>query len=319
MTGPQLIDPPTLVRTSGVFKAARPRHLGGGELIYDEAGTHPLEYRITRHEPLFLATWVWRKRCLMRRPIASIKQFESVATNLLFLDGVGHVEFRSTTHVVRVEAGQFFCTKPDRAYHVEIFPAAGEVLEILHIMAPTSELSAPLHGDNPLFAPIDRIGPDWDIAYDLAQLLIAQGQNLLSETILKVASGLFHILSNLARLNGDRLAPRTVGRVERIRQIEQFIERSLSDTELSAGKVALECGISRRYLSALLHSAGTTCPRLVNQKRVALAQRLMKERPTSGMALKTIAALSGFRSYSRFYQAFVGETGHAPGDMAPAG
>jgi AraC-like DNA-binding protein len=93
-----------------------------------------------------------------------------------------------------------------------------------------------------------------------------------------------------------------------------FIEGHLADRTLTAARVAAAVGISERHLSRVFAADGTSVPRHVLSRRLALAYALLSEpaaegrpaegRPAGGRAVAEVAARCGFVSATYFSRAF---------------
>lgn len=93
-----------------------------------------------------------------------------------------------------------------------------------------------------------------------------------------------------------------------------FIEGHLADRTLTAARVAAAVGISERHLSRVFAADGTTVPRHVLSRRLALAYALLSEPVTGGTAagstaaggrtVAEVAARCGFVSATYFSRAF---------------
>jgi AraC-like DNA-binding protein len=79
--------------------------------------------------------------------------------------------------------------------------------------------------------------------------------------------------------------------------------------------VAVETGISLRYVQKLLTARGFTCSELVYSIRLDHAAHLLKRRASlsTGQNISEIAYACGFRDYAHFARRFRRRFGHAPG------
>jgi AraC family transcriptional regulator, positive regulator of tynA and feaB len=105
------------------------------------------------------------------------------------------------------------------------------------------------------------------------------------------------------------------------RRICGVIKDGFSDPDFGPVEVAVETGVSLRYVQKLLTERGTTCSELVYSIRLDHAAHLLHRRALldTGEPLSEIAYASGFRDYAHFARRFRKRFGHSPGDHAGEG
>jgi AraC-like DNA-binding protein len=97
-------------------------------------------------------------------------------------------------------------------------------------------------------------------------------------------------------------------------RIRDIVKHHFTDPNLGPREVAVEAGISLRYLQRCFTARGTTCSRFIQSLRLEHAARLVRRRnlTRSGQSLTDIALLSGFQEYSHFSRIFRRCFGHSP-------
>ena len=95
-------------------------------------------------------------------------------------------------------------------------------------------------------------------------------------------------------------------------QIKIMIDQQLSDTTLSASKIAESFHISPRYLSMLLKSDGTTFGRYVLTQRLNKASLALQSPLYSDVPISQIAWTFGFNDMAYFSRAFRAKFSHSP-------
>jgi AraC family transcriptional activator of tynA and feaB len=100
-------------------------------------------------------------------------------------------------------------------------------------------------------------------------------------------------------------------------RVQHIIERDFTNPDLGPAEVALEAGISSRYLQKLFASRGTTCNRYIEARRLERAFKLLKRRiaQNGGPSIAEIAFASGYRNVNYFYARFRQRFGHTPGAL----
>ncbi len=110
-------------------------------------------------------------------------------------------------------------------------------------------------------------------------------------------------------------------RVQLAREILRRIESDYADPDLSPESVAVECGISKRYLQTLLAGSGTSFIQELNATRLDRASDLLADTRAKGLSIADIAYRAGFLDpgyFTRLFRKRFGITprewraGHAP-------
>jgi AraC-like DNA-binding protein len=137
-----------------------------------------------------------------------------------------------------------------------------------------------------------------------------------------------HMRLALYDLLGALFAPSDPGPVSRhadrlFARIRGVIKDRCADPDFGPAEVAVETGISLRYVQKLLTARGSTCSELIYAIRLDHAAHLLERRASvgTGQHLGEIAHACGFRDYAHFARRFRHRFGHAPGAHSgdPAG
>ena len=132
-----------------------------------------------------------------------------------------------------------------------------------------------------------------------------------------------HIIDLLALALGperdtrELLERRGVGAVRRAAILHE-IEKRLGDPNLSATAVALQLGITPRYLRLLLEVTGRSFSEHVLEKRLTRAAALLRDPRQRGRKISAIAFACGFGDLSHFNHAFRRRFGGTPSDVREA-
>jgi AraC-like DNA-binding protein len=129
-----------------------------------------------------------------------------------------------------------------------------------------------------------------------------------------------HMRLALYDLLGAVFAPSDPGPVSRhadrlFARIRSVIKDRCADPDFGPAEVAVETGISLRYVQKLLTARGCTCSELIYSSRLEHAAHLLERRASlrTGQRLSEIAYACGFRDYAHFARRFRDRFGHAPG------
>jgi AraC-like DNA-binding protein len=98
-------------------------------------------------------------------------------------------------------------------------------------------------------------------------------------------------------------------------RIRAVIEGGFADPNFGPHEVALEVGISLRYLQKLFTQRGSTCTEFIYSVRLNHADHLLRHRESLGakQPLSEIAYACGFRDYTHFARRFRQRFGYPPG------
>jgi len=127
----------------------------------------------------------------------------------------------------------------------------------------------------------------------------------LSETVAEtlVESALL-VLSDAVRSRRVSTETRRTQADMRLQEVLKFIDVHLSNSDLSIAMVAKRCGISQRYLFALLRQHGTRFRALVWDKRLRTAKQWLLSTKANDAMISEIAYRVGFKSPAHFSRAF---------------
>ena len=101
-----------------------------------------------------------------------------------------------------------------------------------------------------------------------------------------------------------------------------IIKRHFANPDFGPCEVALEAGISLRYVQKLFTQRGLTCSQYIYSRRLDHAARLLRRRKwlRTGEPISEVAYTCGFRDYTHFARKFRRRFGHSPayhtGDQA---
>ncbi|MEM1051746.1 MAG: helix-turn-helix domain-containing protein [Pseudomonadota bacterium] len=151
----------------------------------------------------------------------------------------------------------------------------------------------------------------------LASMLIAQTVDqlpYLDEASLRQvqASTLDLMASALANQTDQRSEIVSEGQELTIRRILQYIEDRLGDPSLTCEKVALENGISERYLRKLFQSKGHGVAEWIWQRRLEKAKQDLQDPLMGHRSVTSIAYDWGFKDTAHFSRAFKKRFDHTP-------
>jgi AraC-like DNA-binding protein len=159
--------------------------------------------------------------------------------------------------------------------------------------------------------------PDEGLAALVASFLVrlaSDAAGYLSQTGDVLARNAVDLLTTLAaeRL-GRGLATRDDSATTALRlRVHAFIDRHLSDPDLSPETVAAAHHVSVRYLHYLFQEQGTTVSRWIRHRRLEACRRELARRATGGVAVAAVAQRFGLTSPAHFSRVFRAAYGMSP-------
>jgi AraC-like DNA-binding protein len=102
------------------------------------------------------------------------------------------------------------------------------------------------------------------------------------------------------------------------RRVRQYIANNLCDPALSNAAIARAQGISPRYLHKLFEGEEQSVHHLIIDRRLALAESMLRDPAHARHSIEQIAWLAGFTSNSHFSRAFKARYGISPGAVRSA-
>jgi AraC-like DNA-binding protein len=208
----------------------------------------------------------------------------------VYLTLVGEAFFYHDDGVRTLRPGQLLICDADRPF----MRGFSRGLEELAIKVPRP-LFRELTGQGSLTTPLVRDFTRGDVAARTLVRLLDRGLRPEGAEPVDERTAL-HLLASMA--GSRRVDPAAV----HLANARAYIEDQLTDTGLSAARVAAGIGISERHLSRAFAAAGSSVPQFVLVRRLERARALLISAPQTPVG--SIAAQCGFGSATYFSQAF---------------
>jgi AraC family transcriptional activator of tynA and feaB len=136
---------------------------------------------------------------------------------------------------------------------------------------------------------------------------VASADDYMRLVVYDLLGALFAPPAPLGSRHNDKLFMRVCG----------IIKDRFTDPDISPREVAVEAGISLRYLQKLFTLRGSTCSHYISSFRLDHAARLIERRASmkTGQPLAEIAYACGFRDYAHFARGFRRRFDTTPGGV----
>ena len=237
---------------------------------------------------------------VVERPAEVIRKHpaDSIA---VYLTVVGDAFFYHDHGVLTLRPGQALICDADRPF----MRGFSHGLEELAIKVPRSTFRD-LTGLDSMPAPLVRDFAQGDVAARTFAKMIDRALRSDGDESVDEATALHLLASMVGRTTADP------GRVH-LANAYAFIEDHLTDSGLSASRVAAGIGISERHLSRAFAAAGASLPQFVLARRLERARAVLQACP--GRTIAEVAARCGFGSAAYFSQAFRAHFGVRAADV----
>jgi len=209
-------------------------------------------------------------------------------------------------------AGDFALTRSATPFSIECEPDAGGVHEVLHVIVPAHLFRRFLHREVKAAVTVRAGEGALGLAETILAALFTDGDQVSEESQQRLLDGALAVISEVVGGREDCLQARPSLREERLREVLRYIDVHLCDSSLSAASVARGCGISPRYLSALLRENGTPFSELVWGDRVQAAGRWLAASTPAEISIAEVAFRVGFKSAAHFSRMFKRAYGQGP-------
>ncbi len=244
-----------------------------------------------------------KNRLFFQRSWTHIREDATDVTVLWFVNN-GSLQVTHSGGSIRAGAGDFAVTRSMQPFSIECTPAADSPLDVLHVIIPSHLLRSVLPTE---LKPASLV-PAGNRALGLAQRiftsLYTDGDAVNDSSQQALLDSALAIVAEAIGQREDCLQVRVSLREERLREVLRYIDVHLCDPSLSASTVAGGCGISPRYLSALLKENGTPFSELVWGQRVKAAGRWLETSTPAEVSIAEIAFRVGFKSPAHFSRMF---------------
>lgn len=163
-----------------------------------------------------------------------------------------------------------------------------------------------------LAVPFSLVTDEGRAVNELLEVLVQHGDRFGEKTSTQIVTGLLDAIADFLRDSKIDLPRRQKLVDRRLADIENYIMRNLTDSELCYDKVAASCGISPRYLCYILKANNTSFSELVWKNRLLKARDWLVSLKTRDLPIHEIAYKSGFKSAAHFSRMFKNAYGLPP-------
>jgi AraC family transcriptional regulator, positive regulator of tynA and feaB len=213
-----------------------------------------------------------------------------------------------------IETGECTITRSLHPFFMENLVDNESMNEVLHVVVPTHVSRSFIPDSISSGAAFSFRQGDCRVAERTFSMLYDEGEDVdrdVAEDLIRAALGAVgHSMSE-----SMRCAPsRSLGE-RRYKDILAFIQKNLSNPDLTSGSVAHGCGISSRYLYHILQTHGTSFADVMWEKRLERTRNWLTAPNMSHVTIAEIAYMAGFKSPAHFSRMFKRMTNATPRDF----
>ena len=286
-----------------LYRGLDQREYYSGDFWIEDSGAIDVHSERKTVGPMAIIRQQSRSNLFFRRTSRHIRED---ATDLAILWYVKHGRLAITNnlgeHIVEPHDFAIMCSAAP--FFIECQKDGTGRYEAMHITVPTHLLRRyiPTGLSTGVFMRMER--SEIAIAERIFADIYADQGTLSDQSAKQFVEAALAAIGNVVRADAERQPIRQSISSKRMRDVERFIEVHLCDPHLSAGVVASGCGISRRYLSALLRRHGTSVPALIWDRRLHMAHDRLSATLPSEVSVSEIAYELGFKSPAHFSRKF---------------
>lgn len=254
-----------------------------------------------------------KRKVQFRRTWGSVQLDGSDIASLCFVLR-GSVVVSYSGGVTTARSGDFFVVRSAIPFTAEVHPQDG-VHKMLYITAPMHTLPSETRREMQTGLHLECGDRKLSVAMRLVELLADSGSDIHEPTADQLLTALLAVLgAAVEKSEQENRYPRSIFE-QRLRDVLRYIERHLSDPNLSTASVSRGCGISQRYLSALLLRHGERFREIMWRMRLEAASALLSDAHEAETSIGEIAYRLGFKAPAHFSRMFKRELKMSPGEF----
>lgn len=282
-----------------------------GEISGIDDGSFDFTLQKALDHPIGLMRTTSRSGISFRRTLADIRR-NKVGVRVIWFVRSGSLKIVRSQHTCTVTAGQCAILDSGTPFLAKALPEDGSVFEAVEAVVPARLFLTHLPAAIEFCSSFDLPAGEQQVILKLLQLLFEDGETLSRIASEHLVGAFLETISDYISTLKDRPAPRLRLFDKRLADIESYIMRHLTDPELCYDTVAMQCGISPRYLCHVLKANNTSFSELVWMQRLPKAREWLASAQLGAFPIHEIAFMAGFKSAAHFSRMFKATYGITP-------
>lgn len=153
------------------------------------------------------------------------------------------------------------------------------------------------------------------LAVDTVGALYRESAKMSADEFLGAAHAAADLVLLAVGGSADLMSDRRSIRASNLARLKRFIRAHLSDSELTLGRIAAECGLSLRYVHDLFRDDGRTAREYLQGERLLAARRMLDRSVPNASSVTEVCLACGFSNPSQFSTAFRRAFGMSPREV----
>jgi len=246
-----------------------------------------------------------------RRSWHHIRQDKTDVCVLWFIKH-GSIRLSRSGGTVTVNSGECTITRSLQPFVMDCLVDEQSTHEALHVIGPTHIFRSFIPDDIEPGTVLSTREGDPHVAEEIFSLLYQEGDTVsrkAAEDFVRTAAAA--VGNSLVESRNRAHASYSMGD-KRYEELLAYIQRHLSNPDLSVSTVASACGISPRYLTYILTKHGTSFSDILWSSRLERAQAWLLDESMRHVSIAKISYMAGFKSPAHFCRMFKAAKGLTP-------
>jgi AraC family transcriptional regulator, positive regulator of tynA and feaB len=282
-----------------------------GEIEMDPANTFDITIQKAIAHPITLTRFVMRSGVSVRRSWSHIRG-NQVGLRVLWFIRQGTLRLVRSRSVSVAEAGQCALLDSSAPFHARATVGPEGVFDSVQAIIPAHLFLTHLPLAAKFYSTFEIGAGEIEVITKLLDLMFGEGDHLSRNAIEPLVAAFLELVSDSIREVAEGTAHRRTVVDKRLADIEAYIQRNLTNPDLSYDEVAAGCGISPRYLCYVLKANSTSFSHLVWSQRLPMAREWLISEAMHDYPIHEIAFSAGFKSAAHFSRMFKATYGCSP-------
>ena len=239
-------------------------------------------------------------------------RMNKVGTRLIWFVKHGTLKLVRSSGITRVNPGELAIVNTSTPFQAFSECDDDGHFESFQVLVPSDLFLTHLKTADRFCEALSLDSPDGELTQRLLRLIVAHGEQFNRSISASIAVSLLEAIGQCIgqeRLHRDR---REKLIDKRFAEIEAYILMNVTDPDLSYDKVAINCGVSPRYLCYLLKAQKTSFSELLWKNRLPKARDWLISPETQDHPIHEISFMAGFKSAAHFSRMFKETYGCSP-------
>lgn len=207
-------------------------------------------------------------------------------------------------HDCVVKSGEFTLTRSSKPFSMELSPDASGELDVLHLIVPSHRVHAIISDNLDAGTAFPTADGEVALAKHILWMLFENGRDIDDEVSSSLVEAVLKgIGKTVSRVVGNLNVRHSIMEF-RFKEIIKYINKNISNPDLSSVMVADGCGISSRYFCYVMKKNDLSFSSYVWSMRLNTAKSWLEDENMNHHSISEIGYMVGFKSSSHFSRVF---------------